>query len=40
MAVLPTEIINYILEYNPNHRDKFKNSLNLIKIKSSISRVD
>ncbi len=40
MILLPTEIINYILEYNPNHRDKFKNSLNLIKIKSSINRID
>ena len=28
MTVLPTEIVNYILEYNPNHRDKFKESLN------------
>lgn len=40
MNLLPTDIINYILEYNPNHRDKFKNSLNLIKIKSSINRID
>lgn len=40
MNLLPIDIINYILEYNPNHRDKFKNSLNLIKIKSSINRID
>ena len=40
MTILPNEIIDYILEYNPNHRDKFKNSLNLIKIKSSINRIN
>ena len=40
MILLPIEIINYILEYNPNHRDKFKKSLDFIKIKCSINRID
>ena len=40
MKLLPIEIINYILDYNPNHRDKLKKSLDLIKIKASLNRIE
>ena len=39
MIVLPSEIIQHILEFNPNHRDKLKLCFNSILVNATMKRI-
>lgn len=39
MKLLPIEIINKILEYNPNHRTEFQKTFQELKVKACLNRV-
>jgi len=39
MIVLPSEIMQHILEFNPNHRDKLKLCFNSILVNATMKRI-